>query len=409
MTEPAALATGLSWAEATAAVLAKVKPEKTRTVPLLRALGMVLAEDLVADADVPGQALAATDGYAVCAADSPGEEGRSLRLVAFLRSGRRYREMKVRPGEAVKIEEGVVLPTHAAMVVPADRVREEGGFVAVAPGHQRSPNVIAGAADFSAGDVVLPAGTRLGPRQLAILSYFGLSRPLVRRLPHVSILTVGSELCGLMEEPGPGEVRDVNAFLLAGIIKRLGGRSTLYGPAPDEVPAVAEILARAVRDSGVVVVTGGLGRHGLVTPQALERVGFKESVRLEGIRPAGAVRFGHVGDTAVFALPGHAFSAHVAFTTMVVPHLRRAAQELEWQPHLQTMAAAEGMDVNGEAVTFLHGERAGEGEVRLIPLDRETYLHNFGEDDLFVVVDRGEGPVQAGQPLLAHPFDTDRV
>lgn len=390
-------------------ILGEVPPAKTRRVPLLKSLGTVLAEDLSAPGDVPAAALAATDGYAISAADAPGTEEASLRLVAFLRSGGAWREMEVRQGEAVKVEEGVVVPRGTAQVVAADRVREEGGFVTIAAGRPRSPNVIVEGADFGSGEVVLPAGTRVGPRQMAILSYFGVDRPAVRRLPNVCLLTVGSELCGLLEEPAPGAVRDVNAFLLAGIVKRLGGRCTLYGPAPDEPAAVAEVLARAVRDAGVVVVTGGLGAYGDVTPKALARLGFRERSRVGRIRPAGALRFGLVGDTPVFALPGHAFTAHAAFVSMVVPYLRRAAREIEWRPRWRRLPAAEGMEVNTDAVTMLRGEPLPAGDVGLRPLDRETYLHTFGEEDLFVVVDRGDGEVAPGQEVLAHPLDTDRL
>ncbi|MBC8514249.1 hypothetical protein H8D30_00095 [bacterium] len=384
----------MGWGTTATSIVACARKVGTTQVPLLKSLGTILAEDLVAQTDIPPRPVAGLDGYAL--AKGVSEEEGTFRLTAFLRTGM-PREMGVGMGETVKVEEGALLPQGTERVVAASRAKEAEGYVSIDVGG--ALNTIQRGADYMKGDVLLPSGTRIGPSELALLSFMGVGSPLVRRIPPIALLTVGTELCGVLEDVGPGQVRDFNAFLLGGIVKRLGGRAALFGPAPDDVVAVAETAIRAVRAPGVVVISGGMGNYGKVTPQALDRIGFVERASLSGIRPAGSVIFGTVGDVFLFALPGNAFAAETAFATFVVPFLRKMAGERISSILSAPLPIDTEFSLNPEEIHLLRAQVIG-GELAILPSEREHYLPpHQRQGEVIVVVDRGTGSVKKGDSL----------
>lgn len=292
------------------------------------AIGCVLAEDVVSPGDVPVADVAECDGYALRAADAATRRVR-LRVVDEIRAGATG-HLRLVPGAAVLLASGALLPTGADAVVPVeltdggDAVVELRGPVAVGQQVRRR------AGDFRAGELVLAAGSRVGPRQVALLAALGRVQVSVHPRPRVVIISVGDELV----EPGgralPGEVFDANSHALASGVLDAGAVPLRVGAVPDAPALLRETLEDQLVRADLVITTGGLSG------------GPSDTVR-DVIRPLGPVRFddvalqpgrrfglGHIAGemgarVPIFCLPGDPVAVQVAYEAFVRPALRAMA------------------------------------------------------------------------------------
>ena len=215
--------------EARARVVAAVAaPLEAEAVEVGRATGRVLAEDVLAAADVPPFANSAMDGFAVLA----GPAGRALRVVDESRAGRPARR-PVGEGEAIRISTGAPLPAGATAVVPVEHTAERDGAVVLereAPPHA---NVRDAGEDLSAGAVVVRRGTVLGPPEVAAAVAAGRAEVRCARRPRVAILATGDELVESGQPLLPGQIHESNRVMLATLARRAGAVPLLRPLVPD--------------------------------------------------------------------------------------------------------------------------------------------------------------------------------
>lgn len=307
-------------------------PTGSETVPLLAALGRVLAEPALAADDVPGFDRSTVDGYAVRAADT---FGASEALPAMLNAGPPITMgadagAPLRPGEARAVPTGGMLPQGADAVVMIEHCELPDNLTVlvnrpVAPGE----NVIRRGEDARAGAQVLPAGRRLRPGDLGLLAGVGLAEVRVRCRPRLAVISTGDEIVAPAERPGPGQVRDINSFALAAAVSAAGGEAELIGVIRDDAEAVRAALARALAAADAVVISGGssVGQRD-VTPGVINSLGAP-GVIVHGValRPGKPTILAVVQDKPVFGLPGHPVSALVTFDLFVRPVIRRLLGE----------------------------------------------------------------------------------
>ncbi len=312
--------------EARARVLAAVSPLPTEVVPVADALDRVLAEDVVAAADVPAFANSAVDGFAVRAH----EGAASYALVGESRAGRPS-SAEVGPGEAVRISTGAALPAGAEGVVMLERSAEPGdGTVALDAGARTGDHVRGAGEDVRAGATVLRAGTLLGPTEIGVAVVAGRGELRCARRPRVAVLATGDELRPPGTPLGPGELHDSNSVGLAALARRAGAEVVLrraVGDTPEATrAAVAEAraaIAAALGQADVLVLSGGVsvGPHDHVKP-ALEAEGVRQGFWRVALRPGKPTWFGTRGEQLVFGLPGNPVSAMVCFLLFARPALR---------------------------------------------------------------------------------------
>lgn len=314
-----------------AAVLAAVGPVAPLDVVLSDAPGCILAEDVLAPADVPTLPVASRDGYAVATGDLRGAApGTALVLpVAHDVQAGDPAALRLAPGQAVRIASGGPLPAGADAVLPAEET--DRGAVRVTLHRVPSPweNVRPAGADAPAGSVVLAAGTRLGARQLAVAAATGRGRLRVHPAPRVVILPIGSELA----EPGTprrdGGVYESAGHALEAAVRDAGATPVRARAVTDDRAVLGEMLEDQLVRADVVVTTGGLSesQHDTLA-DVLAPLG---TVRFDQVAMAPGFRhgFGTLGEGSdavpVFALPGHPVSAQVAFEVFVRPALRAMA------------------------------------------------------------------------------------
>lgn len=315
-------AVAVSIHEARDAVLEHVRLLGSEEVSLDDALGRALAGDAAAPNDVPPFDASAMDGYAIVASDTT--DGRvALRLIGEARAGTGA-GVTVVPGTAVRISTGAPVPDGTTAIVPQEQTSSADATTVVVEGSVREGlHVRPAGEDILAGELVIHAGSVLGPSELGVLASLNIPRPSVVRRPRVALAGTGDELTDPGKPLPPGGIRDSNGPALGGAVHRAGGELVARVRVGDDLEATVSVLRAALRDVDILITTGGVsvGPHDHVRP-ALKRLGFREVFAGVKLKPGRPTTFA-VNDegTLVFALPGNPVSALMAFRLFVVPAL----------------------------------------------------------------------------------------
>ncbi len=392
-------------------------------VSVAEALGCVLAAPALAQVDVPPFANSAMDGYAVRAADTA-HAPVTLEVVGRVLAGDMHR-CEVGPGETVRIMTGAPVPAGADAVcmVEQTRVAAEDRVVveaAVAPGE----NVRAPGGDVRTGEMVLDAGTEVGPTQLAALVSAGCSIVEVHPRPRVGVISTGDELVDSGRPLGPAQIFDSNRPMLLGLVEESGARALDLGRSPDDEDALATRIAGALGKVDALVLSGGVSVGDVdVVRIVLDRLGGAATHWMQiAIRPAKPFSFsvleGPAGAVRVFGLPGNPVSSAVSFELLVRPALRRmAGRRVTQRPRVMARAEAPlrrrpdgkthfvrvqlellgGVDSAGEGSDAASRGAPGWG-ARPCPGQGSHQIRSMGLADGLAVLADGDG-VDAGGPV----------
>ncbi|HEX3746623.1 MAG TPA: gephyrin-like molybdotransferase Glp [Bryobacteraceae bacterium] len=297
-------------------------------VALDAAAGRVLAEDVAADRDSPALARSVRDGYAVRAADLPGE----LTVIGEVRAGERYTG-EVGAGQAVEIMTGAPIPAGADAVVMVEHTRRVDGRVWIEAAAEPSQFINPQGCEAAAHQTVLRAGKRLDYADVAMLAAFGRAHVPVFRQPEVAIIATGDEIVEVSDTPSDFQIRNSNAYSLAAQVARAGGVPRILPVARDTVAHTREMVERGLT-SDLLLLSGGVsaGKYDVVE-QVLAEIGAEFYFDRVLIQPGQPLVFGQTIGTAAtgqkwygkffFGLPGNPSSTMVTFEIFA-----RAAVEL---------------------------------------------------------------------------------
>jgi len=290
-------------------------------VGLADAAGRVMAEDVVSTRTVPAAANSAMDGWAL-RYDDVAHAPATLRIVGEAPAGP-AREHQVGPGTAVKIFTGSVVPAGADTVVRVEYSSSKDDAVVIEQAEPLGANIRLAGEDIEHGAVVLRAGTVIGPADVGVLASVGRSTVAVHRRPRVAILSTGAELVEVDETPGPGQVVNSNAWVLAAAVAEAGGEATVWPIVRDRFEDIRDHLAEAA-EADVVLSTGGVsvGDYDFVN-DALAAAGVERVFWRVAQKPGKPLSFGRRGAHLFFGLPGNPVSALVCFSVYVRPALRK--------------------------------------------------------------------------------------
>jgi molybdopterin molybdotransferase len=307
--------------EARDRVLGQIHPLPPIELPLTDAYGCVAAGNITAAIDLPEFASSGMDGYAVRAADVEGASPDApveLKVVGRAMIGQRP-DATVGMGEAVKIATGAPIPAGADAVVPLENAEGDDDLVRLFQAPEVGRHIRPRGEDVQQGDVLVPAGKRLGPPEIGLLANAGVPHPLVHPRPRVVVFSTGDELIPPTETPEFGQVRDSNAFTIFGAIREAGATPTLAGIVKDDPDALKEAVLSYEIQADAFVSSGGVsvGERDVVKA-AFFRRGDVEFFKV-AMQPGMPQGFGLVEGKPFFGLPGNPVSVFVSFEMFVRP------------------------------------------------------------------------------------------
>jgi molybdopterin molybdotransferase len=308
-----------------AAALALATPLPAIRVALREVDGHVLAEQLDAPWAMPRWDNSGMDGYAVRAADvsKADEQPVELRVLADLAAGS-DEQPEVVEGTAARIMTGAPMPPGADAVVPVERTDGGTPVVRILSAPRRGAHVRRAGEDADEGDLVLAAGSLMGPAQIAAAASVGRDELLVHRRPVVAVLSTGSELVVPGAELRRGQIPDSNSYLLAAAVRAAGCTAVHLGSVSDDAIGLRRVLDEHAGTVDAIITSGGvsMGAYDVVKEvlAAEPRMSFVE-VAMQPGKPQGLGRL-TIG-TPVFALPGNPVSALVSFEVFARPALLR--------------------------------------------------------------------------------------
>ncbi len=304
----------LSIEEAQRLILERVQPLETERVRLDAAAGRVTAEPATAQVDLPPFDSSAMDGFAVRAEDTPGR----LPVVARIPAGRPAGR-SLASGETMAIATGGAVPAGADAVIPLEYVVDNDNDIEIADEVPTGANVRPRGGDVRRGDVLVPAGERLGPAQLGALAAGGVADLPCARRPRVAVLSTGTELRQPGEELEAGEIYEANGVILAAQLRTAGAEPERLEAVEDDELAHREALETGLR-ADVLVTSGGVsvGPHDLVRSVGQD-LGIEEVLWGVAVKPGKPLWFGVRDRTLVFGLPGNPVSTLVCFELFVRP------------------------------------------------------------------------------------------
>lgn len=315
----------MPYEKALAVVLKAVKPRPIEQVTVAGALGRFLARPARARTHSPRFEQSAMDGYAVRLTDVRGatpDKPVVLELAGEMPAGA-ARRLVLQPGRTVKVFTGSRLPTGTEAVVMKEYVTHDDGAAAIAWKVTAGDHIRRVGEEYRRGDVILPAGLRVTPPVVGMLVMLGIERVAVRRLPSVTVITMGNELVPAGTAPGPGRIPDANGPAVVAALHGLGLRDIRHRRVKDSLRALTRALVTGLEKSDVVITVGGasVGDYDYVHA-ARRALKIKDRFSKVAVQPGKPNLFGlAVGGKPVFGLPGNPVSALVSFQMLVRPAL----------------------------------------------------------------------------------------
>ena len=314
----------MSADDALARILAGVPGLPAVDVPLLDALGLVLAEEISADRDVPPFRNSAMDGYAVRGEDVATAPTR-LRVVGEVAAGG-FPDRAIGKGQAMRIMTGAPMPEGADTVVRVEDSDNASDVVTITAPTPKGISVRQAGEDLRKGETILDAGTVLRPAEIGLLASVGRSKVHVRKRPRVAVFSTGDEIAEVDAPLGKGQIRDSNRYTLASAIRAAGAEPWVRGIVRDSPDALRAAL-REAKTADAIVTSGGVsvGDHDHLKP-VLSELGTIDFWAI-AIRPGRPLAFGELKDgerrVPIFGLPGNTVSALLTFEIFVRPALLR--------------------------------------------------------------------------------------
>jgi len=306
-------------------VVVKIAPAMAaETVPVEWSAGRVLAAPVSADTDIPGFDRSVVDGYAVRSSDTTGAGDAVPALlpsVGRVAMGTNDRKIIVRAGVCAYLPTGGVLPEGADAVVMVEYAEEAGDTILIKRPVAYGENVLLRDEDFKKGERVFLPGRRLTPQDAGVLAACGCAAVPVAKKPVIGIISTGNELVPVTALPGPGQVRDANASMLASWLSEYGCIPRLYGIVKDEREAFEAVIASALPECDLILLSGGSSKDDRDMTAGV--IAEKGEVLVHGIAiaPGKPTIIGRVANKPVFGLPGHPASAFVVLIAIVRPIL----------------------------------------------------------------------------------------
>ena len=358
----------ISVAEAVQIVRQQTPVLATERVELARVLGRVLAEDVVADTDLPPFDRSQMDGYAVRAADVKTAPV-TLRIVGESAAGRGWHQ-QLEEGQAVRIMTGAPIPAGADSVQQVELTHElrDGTVVELLESVEEGRSIVKRGTEIKAGEVVVRTGTTINAAMMAVLAAFGRANVEVFRKPRVAVLATGTELVPVDQTPGQDQIRDSNNYSISAYAELAGAvveRMPLTG---DETELLKIQIADAAERCDLIVTSGGVSM-GVYdkTKAALKELDAEIFFERVALRPGKPTVFARLPNgTLMFGLPGNPVSVAVTFNLFARTALLTMQGTTEPPLKAETAVLARSVKGTMERESYLPAQLTTNDDAQLI-------------------------------------------
>ena len=367
----------------------QLNPER---VDFKSALNRILAEDIRSDMDIPPFNKSAMDGFACRRADL----GTELAIIETIPAG--YVPQKaVGPKQCSKIMTGGMVPEGADCVIMKEYAETFAENTVHFVGEKTSNNICQKAEDIGVGDIVLCEGAILKPQHIAVLASAGTTQPLVSKKPNVAIIATGSELVEPSAKPGPSQIRNSNSFQLAVQIESMGAVATNYGIAGDTAKEIDLMFKKAIAQSDVVIVSGGVsvGDFDFV-PKVFKKNNVNLLFEKIAVKPGKPTVFGALGKKYCFGLPGNPVSTFVQFEILVKPFLYKLMGHNYKPLNIQMPLEEALINKKAKRQRWLPVEITEQGTARAVEYHGSAHINSLCRADGLVSMDIGVAEIKKG-------------
>lgn len=405
--------------EARAQLLSHITPlTEQERLPTADALGRVTADALYAPQPLPAFRRSTMDGYAVRAADTFGASGSLpafLDVVGEVPMGQAA-EIYLHLGQAALVHTGGMIPETADAVVQVEQTQIVGADIDAPPYEieifrsvAQGENVLQVGEDVVEKALILPAGHILRPQDLGGLLALGITELAVRRRPRVAILATGDEVITPDQETGPGQIRDINSYTVAGQVVGAGGQPLIGGIIADDLPALHRAAHEALREADMLVMSAGSSvSFRDMTAQVIAELG-KPGVLFHGVatRPGKPTIGGVAGGKPVIGLPGNPVSAMVQFDMLGQPAIYRLLG-LQRPPHQGLVWAALTTNVASQSgredYVPARLEKTADGYQATPVFGKSNLIYTLVNADGLIKIPLDKGGVLAGELVEVRLF-----
>lgn len=401
----------LSVEDALERILAEISPLSAVQVPLSDALGLILAQDIVAQEDQPPFANSAMDGFALLSKDSKPQDSQPprLRVTGGIAAGY-VAEHAVEEGTAMRIMTGAPVPPGADSVIQIELTRYDGpqsSWVEILEEVSPGNNIRPAGEDMRKGQTILRKGSEIGAWEIGILATVGISHVPVIQRPRVAILGTGDEVIDIDEPLSPGKIRNSNSYLLEAAVRKAGAGPHRLGVARDTIESLREKFTEATTYD-LILTSGGVsvGDFDLVKNIMAEQ-GQINFWRIN-MRPGKPVAFGHIAGVPLLGLPGNPVSSAVTFELFGRPVIRKMLGHIHLKRQQVEVIVEDGVQ---ERVMRRHYVRAS------VEWHNDHFVaHTTGNQgsnimtsllnsNAFVIVPEGGNQIQPGEKAQAMMLD----
>ncbi len=383
---------------AQAEVLRHAAPRKPRVVPVgSSTLGLVLAEDVYADRDLPPFPKAMMDGFAVRFADC-GIAKTTLTILEEVTAGMVPTKV-IGAGQASRVMTGAAVPDRADAMVMVEDCRVDGERVTIGTSVIVGQHIQPVGREMRKGETVLAAGTLLGPAHFAVLSTVGRTAVKAYMPPNVAILATGNELVEPAMTPGPGQIRNSNVTMLVAQCVQVNSRPRSLGIARDEREHLRSMIREGLT-ADVLILSGGVSAGTLdLVPEVLQELGVKPVFHKVAMKPGKPLFFGTHESTLVFGLPGNPVSSFVGFELFVRPAILRMRNVSNPVTPMVRLPLVEQTQHKSDRPTYhparIVAQENGEA-VQLVPWHGSPDLKGLCAANALVLLEPGERTYAAG-------------
>lgn len=327
-------------------------------MPLFKALGQRLTQNIYAEHPQPPFDRSPLDGYALRAADiakASADAPVVLEVVNKLYAGD-VSSVPVQMGQAVRLMTGSMVPEGADCVIRQEDTDEGEQTVRIFQHVAAGRNICYRGEEYQTGECLLSAGQRIDTASIAVASGAGRITLPVRRRVKAAVISTGSELQPLGQPLTPGKIYDSNSAFLTAELQQMGVAVTEIRSVDDETDLIVQALTGLTGTVDLVLTTGGVsvGQKDLMEAAVLQAGGH---IVFHGVdmKPGMPTMFAMIGSTMILCLSGNPFSAAVPFALFVKPILARMSGDLTWAPHWESAQAATSFLKRSPTRRFLHG------------------------------------------------------